>query len=69
MTAIDCMPVRDETTTVPCRNEGCGKRAESGEAYCAECGLERSLFRRERRFETAQRPESPARRPGAGSRR
>ena len=37
-----------------CRREACPRPAEPEEPYCAECGLERSLFHRERR-------------PGAGS--
>ena len=32
-----------------CANETCARLVEPGELYCAECGLERSLFFRERR--------------------
>jgi hypothetical protein len=35
----------------PCGNEGCPRPAESGEAYCSECGLEWSLFCRDGRRE------------------
>ncbi len=33
----------------PCATETCPRPAESGEAYCADCGLERSLYYRDRR--------------------
>jgi hypothetical protein len=62
----ECAPTPVETSTMPCRNEGCGRPAEGGEPYCAECGLERSLYRRERRIEAAQRTEPPARRAERG---
>ena len=39
----------NETTPRHCANEACPRAAEAGERYCAECGLERSLFLRERR--------------------
>ena len=39
----------NETAPQRCRNEACPRTAEAGEPYCAECGLERSLFLRERR--------------------
>lgn len=32
-----------------CRNEGCSRFAEPGELWCSECGLERSLYRRDNR--------------------
>ena len=32
-----------------CANETCPRLAEAGEPYCTECGLERSLYFRERR--------------------
>jgi hypothetical protein len=64
MTMSECAPTREETSMAPCRNEGCGRPAEAGEAYCVECGLERSLFRRERRIEAAQRTERPSRAAG-----
>jgi hypothetical protein len=37
-----------------CGNEGCPRPAESGEAYCCECGLEWSLFRRDWRRENEE---------------
>jgi hypothetical protein len=55
MTMSGCAPTREETSAAPCRNEGCVRPAEGGELYCTECGLERSLFRRERRIGAAQR--------------
>jgi hypothetical protein len=39
----------NEATPRHCANEACPREAEAGERYCAECGLERSLFLRERR--------------------
>ncbi len=39
----------NETAPRRCGNEACPRTAEAGERYCAECGLERSLFFRERR--------------------
>ena len=36
-------------SAAPCANEGCPRPAESGEAYCGACGLERSLYRRDSR--------------------
>jgi hypothetical protein len=47
--------------TVGCANTGCPRPAEEGERFCASCGLERALFRRE-----ARRPEPrrPGREPG-----
>ena len=32
-----------------CVNDACGRPVEPGEIYCAECGLERSLYFRDRR--------------------
>ena len=32
-----------------CVNDACARPAEPGEIYCAECGLERSLYFRDRR--------------------
>jgi hypothetical protein len=34
-----------------CRNEACSRPAEPGELWCSECGLERSLYRRDDRFD------------------
>lgn len=33
----------------PCASEACARPVELGEIYCAECGLERSLYFRDRR--------------------
>jgi hypothetical protein len=38
-----------------CATEACPRQAESGEAHCADCGLERSLYYRERRDERGDR--------------
>ncbi|MFY9552593.1 MAG: hypothetical protein WAU32_15715 [Thermoanaerobaculia bacterium] len=37
----------DTETVDRCRNEACPRPTEPGEAYCEECGLEWSLFRRD----------------------
>lgn len=47
-----------------CANEACPRPAESGEAYCDACGLERWLYRRDSRREGQARPERSPR--GAG---
>ncbi len=44
----------NETTRRRCANETCPREAEAEERYCAECGLERSLFLRERREDPAE---------------
>ncbi len=47
----------DERSASPrrgCANEGCVRPAESGERWCAECGLERALYRRDRRAPAPQ---------------
>jgi hypothetical protein len=46
----------DEPTGIRCSNEGCPRQAEPGERYCVVCGLERALYRRDRRPQTAERP-------------
>ena len=56
----------NETRTSPapearCASDACPRPVEPGETYCAECGLERSLFFRERRDEKAQLREKLAR--------
>lgn len=38
-----------ETPAGRCATEACPRPVESGEAYCADCGLERSLYYRDRR--------------------
>ena len=43
-----------ETAPRRCVNEACPRMAEPGERYCNECGLERSLFHRERREDTVE---------------
>lgn len=43
------MSERDETVT--CGNEGCGRPAEDGSRFCASCGLEWMLLRRDARRE------------------
>ena len=48
----------NENDTAPrrCANEACPRTAEAEERYCAECGLERSLFLRDRRGDPADSP-------------
>jgi hypothetical protein len=41
------MNEREETVT--CANEGCGKPADEGSRFCASCGLEWMLLRRDTR--------------------
>lgn len=33
----------------PCQNEGCSRPAAAGETLCETCGIEQTLFRRDRR--------------------
>lgn len=48
-----------------CANEACPRTAESGEAYCGACGLERSLYRRDSRHAgEPNRMENPTERAG-----
>lgn len=47
-------PERAERIVRECANEGCVRSAEAGERWCATCGLERALYRRDRR------PPAPA---------
>jgi hypothetical protein len=42
-------PHEIEARAQACASEACGRPAETGEIYCAECGLERSLYFRDRR--------------------
>jgi uncharacterized Zn finger protein (UPF0148 family) len=44
-----------------CGNEGCPRVPEPGDTYCAACGLERNLFRRDER----RREAAPGTAPGA----
>ncbi len=50
----------------PCRNPGCPRPTEPGDAYCLACGLERFLYERDARPRTvlasARRPEGEPRR-------
>ena len=41
----------------PCASEACARPVETGELYCAECGLERSLYFRDRRESDSDRTE------------
>ena len=52
------LEISDDTypNSRPCRNEGCGRPAENGEAYCFPCELERSLFERDSRPAPAAAP-------------
>jgi hypothetical protein len=49
------------TRETRCASDACPRPVEPGETYCAECGLERSLFFRERRDEKARLREDLAR--------
>jgi len=51
---------------VGCANEGCPRPAERGERWCATCGLERALYRREARRSAPPPSESPSGRPTGG---
>lgn len=39
-----------------CANEACPRPAEPGEAYCGDCDLERSLYRRDSRHAAESSP-------------
>ena len=42
--------MKNETENTPrCANEGCGRPADDGSRFCASCGLEWMLLRRDRR--------------------
>jgi hypothetical protein len=49
----------ETTSTARCVNEGCARFAELNERYCAPCGLERALFRRDARRPAAPKPARP----------
>ena len=49
------------TAEIRCASDACPRPVESGEKYCAECGLERSLFFREQRDERAKLRENLSR--------
>ncbi len=49
-----------------CQNEGCGREPSPGERLCESCAIERSLFRRDERRQTAE-PASPRPLPGVES--
>jgi hypothetical protein len=42
-----------------CANPECPRPVEAGERYCATCGLEWSLFRRDARWEAEQKRTNP----------
>ena len=44
-----------------CVSDTCPRPAETGEAYCADCGLERSLYFRDRREDHGEIPASALR--------
>ena len=43
--------MNEQEETATCANEGCGKPAEEGSRFCASCGLEWMLLRRDTRRE------------------
>lgn len=49
----------ETTSTVACVNEGCVRLAELNERYCATCGLERALFRRDARRPASEKSHRP----------
>jgi hypothetical protein len=58
---------REEPSTI-CANDGCARRAEPKEDYCAACGLERSLFLRDERIsESPPDPGTRSQEPGISS--
>jgi ribosomal protein L37E len=53
-----------------CANPGCPRPLEAGERYCATCGLERALFRRDARWDARWEAEQERTNPkGEGQRR
>ena len=44
-----------------CASDTCPRPAEAGESYCADCGLERSLYFRDRREDRGEIPASALR--------
>jgi hypothetical protein len=59
--------MNDETMAEKrCANDACPRPAETGERFCAECGLERSLYKRNggrdsSEFQALQRPPEAGR--------
>lgn len=53
---------RAEPNVRECANEGCARPAETGERWCATCGLERALYRRDRRTPAPPASAAPDRR-------
>jgi hypothetical protein len=49
-----------DETKAACANEACARPADPGEIYCAACGLERSLYFRDRRGERSEPPRPDA---------
>ncbi len=50
-------PMHDPTRSGnPCRNPGCPRPAEPGDALCLACGLERFLYERDTRPRAAYAP-------------
>ena len=47
--------MKEKETTERCANEGCGKPADDGSRFCASCGLEWMLLRRDRRGDAGDR--------------
>ena len=45
---------------IACANEGCPRAAQPGELLCETCALERSLFRRDERWNRAAGEGPPA---------
>ncbi len=57
--------MNETTPTNRCDNDACPRPAESGEKFCEECGLERSLYRRDGGRDSSEFRAVPAR-PEAG---
>ena len=48
--------MKNEKETAPrCANEGCGRPADDGSCFCASCGLEWMLLRRDMRGDAEAR--------------
>jgi hypothetical protein len=47
--------MKNEKEKAPrCANEGCGRPADDGSRFCASCGLEWMLLRRDTRWDEAR---------------
>lgn len=46
--------MRERKDPESCGNEGCRRPAARRESFCEACGIERSLFRRDERFESSR---------------